>query len=82
MKKSIKEISLYRKKHKIADDETLHSMQTKIAITGAEAIREALTVLQKGDFNVVHPDLQKGSYFSFPTREAAREFGSRGYRFI
>ncbi|HHY70420.1 MAG TPA: hypothetical protein GX519_01910 [Thermoanaerobacterales bacterium] len=73
---------LVQEKHKIAVDETLHSMQRKIAVTGAEAILEALTVLKKGQFDVVHPDLQKGSYFSFPTREAAREFRLRGYRFI
>lgn len=65
----------------IAPQETLHSLQKKIANVGTLVLLEALEKIERGD-SVGTPPLGEGSYYSFPTREAAREFRSRGRRFI
>jgi len=61
--------------------DTLHSLQSKVAKAGACALLEALRRIEAGEGNGKAPQ-GKGSYYTFPTREAAREFRSKGRRFI
>lgn len=73
---------ILQKTIEISPKETLHSMQTKIALVGAKAVIEALEKLKRNEFSAVFPDKKGASYFSFPTKEAAREFGARGRKFL
>lgn len=65
----------------ISPQDTLHSLQTKVANVGAMALLKALQEVEKGDSSGVSPQ-RDGSYYSFPTKEAAKEFRARGRRFI
>jgi len=65
----------------ITSQETLHSLQKKIADVGALALLEALEKMEKGDATGAPPS-GESSYYSFPTKEAAREFRRRGRKFI
>ncbi len=65
----------------ISPQETLHTLQTKVANAGARVLLEAVDRLEKG--NTTRTIARgKGSYYPFPTKEAAREFRTRGRRFI
>ena len=65
----------------ISPEETLHSLQKKIARVGAVVLLEALERIEKGQITGT-PMAGEGSYYSFPTRDAAKEFRRRGRRFI
>jgi len=65
----------------ISPQDTLHSLQNKVADVGAMALLEALEKIEKTDVTGTPPN-GSGSYYSFPTKEAAREFRARGRRFI
>jgi methionyl-tRNA formyltransferase len=64
----------------ITSDETLHSLQTKVAHEGSIVLVDALKRINKDHKGFS----QKGpaSYYSFPTREAAKEFRSIGRKFL
>ena len=65
----------------ISCQDTLHSLQTKIANVGASALLESLKKIENGDAGGVAPQ-GEGSYYSFPTKEAAKELRTRGRRII
>jgi len=65
----------------ISPQDTLHSLQTKVANIGAMALLEALEKIENGDSSGVPPQ-GEGSYYSFPTKEAAKELRARGHGFI
>jgi len=65
----------------ISQKDTLHSLQTKVAITGSSALLEALHFIKNGAGAGITPKVE-GSYFPFPTREAAKELRARGRRTI
>jgi methionyl-tRNA formyltransferase len=65
----------------ISRKETWHSLQTKVAEVGANALLEALNKIENGD-GVGLPQKSGGSYNSLPSKEAIREFRMRGHRFI
>lgn len=65
----------------ISPQQTLHSLQNEVANVGAMALLEALEKIKKGETTGI-PHQGSGSYYSYPTREAAREFRRRGRRFI
>lgn len=65
----------------ISPEETLHSLQSKVANVGAIALLEALQRIERGDGIGTAPR-EGGSYYTFPTREAAKRFRARGRRFI
>jgi methionyl-tRNA formyltransferase len=72
---------IVQKKIEIDPNETLHTLQTKVAYTGSDAVIEAVRIL-KEDIAVPIRPVGEGSYFSFPTKEAAKEFRKRSKRFI
>ena len=61
--------------------DTLHSLQTKVANMGAVALLEALEKIEKGNGTGITAQ-GDGTYFSFPTKEAAKQFRGQGRRFI
>jgi methionyl-tRNA formyltransferase len=65
----------------IEPGETLHTLQTKVAYIGSDALIESVRILHEDTVVPISP-CGKGSYFSFPTIEAAKEFRKRGKRFI
>jgi len=65
----------------IFPQDTLHSLQTKVANVGATTLLEALQKVEKGDSSGVPPQ-GDGNYYSFPTKEAAKGFRAGGQRFI
>ncbi len=72
---------LFQYEFEIAPNDTLHSLQTKVAKIGSDALIEVINMLEKGKQEV--RKLQgEGSYFSFPTKAAAQAFRARGRRFI
>ena len=65
----------------ISPQDTLHSLQTKVADEGAIALLEALGKIKEGNVTKVIPQ-DAGSYNVFPTKEGAKAFRGRGRRFI
>ncbi len=65
----------------VEPDDTLHTLQTKVALAGSDALTEAVRLIREGAVVPIAP-AGEGSYFSFPTKEAAGEFRKRGRRFI
>ena len=65
----------------ISPQDTLHSLQTKVANEGAVALLEALGKIKEGNVIRVIPR-GVGSYNAFPTKEDAKVFRDRGRRFI
>jgi len=65
----------------ISPQDTLHSLQTKVANEGAIALLEALGKIKEGNVMKVIPR-DDGSYNAFPTKEGAKAFRGRGRRFI
>ena len=65
----------------ISPDDTLHTLQTTVAGVGARALLTALGKIE-ADGGTGSMIQGKGSYYPFPTREAAREFRLRGRKFI
>ncbi len=61
--------------------DTLHSLQTKVANVGGVTLLNALKKIENDDGTGIPPQ-GEGSYYSFPTKEAAREFRDRGRKFI
>jgi methionyl-tRNA formyltransferase len=72
---------ILQKTIKIEPNDTLHSLQTKVSYTGADVLIESVKMLQEGNI-VTTSSCGEGSYYSFPTKEAAKEFRKHGKRFI
>lgn len=67
----------------ITPQDTLHSLQIKVAQNGAAALLEALRMLEKSRVEGRDPFQEnQGSYYSFPDKKSGREFRERGRRFI
>jgi len=73
---------ILQKEIEIAPNETFHSMQTKIALIGGLVIIEGIINLESGKHDLIQPDIQTQSYYSLPTKEAAKEFKKRGHKFL
>jgi len=65
----------------ISPQDTLHSLQSKVANVGAAVLLESLQRIERGNLDGIVRQ-GDGSYYSFPTKEATKEFRSRGRRFI
>lgn len=65
----------------ISPEDTLHSLQRKVAKTGAVALLEALAMIEENRVTRICPS-GPSSYYSFPTKEAAIKFRQRGRKFI
>ncbi len=65
----------------ISPEDTLHSLQRKVAEKGAIALIEALAMIEEGRTIRICPS-GPSSYYSFPTKEAAVKFRQHGRKFI
>lgn len=65
----------------IYDDDTVHSLNTRVAERGSEVLLHALEEIKRGDESLEPIDPDHGSYYSMPTREEVREFRTQGNRF-
>lgn len=65
----------------IRDDDTLHTLNTRVANKGADVLLAALYDIRSEDVQATPVDPETGSYYSMPTREDVREFLRRGNRF-
>lgn len=72
---------LFQRPFDISPNETLHSLQIKVAERGSDALVEVINTLRNDYPKVIKPQ-GKGNYYSFPTKAAALEFRARGRRFI
>lgn len=65
----------------ISPQDTLHSLQTRVANIGAATLVEALKRIENGNDAGSKPQ-GEGTYYSLPTKEDAKELRARGRRFI
>jgi len=68
----------------ISEDETFHTLSNKTAKVSADAVYDAVCLFEeKGGKPATIPNpAAKGSYFSFPRFDDAREFEKRGLRIL
>jgi methionyl-tRNA formyltransferase len=72
---------LVQKEIDIAPDETLRGLMAKSKQLGAQALLEALDMLESGAVTAIPNPAEEATSFSFPTKAEAREFRRRGRRF-
>ena len=65
----------------VAARDTQHTVILKTKRAGAELLLRVLKEMERGEVNVRPNDAARATYFSFPTRDEAREFRRRGKRF-
>ena len=65
----------------IARDETLRGLMAETKELGAQALLEALDMLESGNIRTMPNPPEEATSFTFPTKEEAREFRRRGRRF-
>ena len=74
---------ILQRKFVISDVETLDSLSKKVAIEGAKAVSDAICKISYGlERNLLPPQLEEGSYYSFPKAEDGRNFRAKGLRFL
>ena len=66
----------------VAPDDTLHTLYFKAMDVGAMLLSKALDQFAAGTVVTKPNDIKSGSYFAWPTREAARQFRKNGRRFF
>lgn len=65
----------------IREDDTLHSLNERVAERGAEVLRAALEDIRTGSVTAERIDPEEGEYYSLPAREDVRAFLRGGNRF-
>lgn len=65
----------------IEDDDTLHSLNVRVAERGADVLLQALRQIERGTVDPTPIDPDAGSYYSLPTRADVAEFVANGRRF-
>lgn len=66
----------------IADCKTMFQLMAKTKKAGGEAMVEAVLQVANGTLKPQKNDTEKGSYFTWPTKEQAREFRGKGKKLI
>jgi len=70
-------------KEKIRPDDSFYSLVKRLKTTiGPKALISAIEKIRSGNFRVIKNEYKKGSYYSFPTKEAMRKFRARGRRWF
>ncbi|WP_135854115.1 methionyl-tRNA formyltransferase [Halorussus salinus] len=65
----------------IRDDDTLHSLNERVAERGSDLLLDALRGLRDGEVDPTPIDPDEGSYYSLPDRSDVEQFLDRGRRF-
>ena len=66
----------------VSPNDTLHSLYFKAIDVGSTLLAHVLDQLDSGTVDARPNDVSKGSYFSWPDREAAQRFRANGRRFF
>ncbi len=72
---------ILQQKVPISENDTLDSLIRRCKIIGADLLLDALDLIEQDRVEPRTIDINKGSYFSFPTREAVTTFRNQGRRF-
>ncbi|MDF9745836.1 methionyl-tRNA formyltransferase [Natrinema salsiterrestre] len=65
----------------IEDDDTLHSLNRRVAERGSEVLLDAIGAIRDGMVDPEPMDVDGGSYYSLPDREDVRDFLRSGNQF-
>ncbi|MFC7021143.1 MULTISPECIES: methionyl-tRNA formyltransferase [Haloarcula] len=65
----------------IEPDDTVHTLNERVATEGAAVLSEALAHIRNGTVNPIPMETEKGSYYSLPERDDVQDFRERGNRF-
>lgn len=66
----------------ISDCKTMFQLIARTKKLGGKLMAEAITDIARGSVRTIPNDTSKGRYFTWPTKEQAREFTRNGYRFV
>lgn len=66
----------------ISDCTTMFELMKKTKLVGGEAMVEAIQRIEDGSLTPIKNDTEKGSYFTWPTVEQAKEFRKSGKKLI
>jgi len=74
---------LLQLREKINPDDTFYSLVRRLKTTvGPEALIKALGKIRAGDMDVIRNEHEKGSYYTFPSKEAMRKFRASGRKWF
>jgi len=73
---------IFQREVDVLPGETLESLMCRTKRIGAYCMIEAIDMVRSGNVHYRDNAADKGSYFSFPTREDVREFKRRGRRIM
>lgn len=65
----------------IFEDDSLHSLNTRVAENGSKILLEGLREIQSGEVESEPINTEAGSYYSMPDRDDVRRFRRRGNQF-
>jgi methionyl-tRNA formyltransferase len=66
----------------IRDDDTLHSLNERVALKGADVLLSALQDIRTESVSATPMDPDEGNYYSMPTCKNVRTFLERGNEFF
>jgi len=66
----------------ISDCKTMFSLMKKTKLLGGELMIKAIEDISSNNVSTKPNDVENGSYFTWPTKEQAKEFLKKGYRLI
>lgn len=66
----------------ISDCKTMFQLMKKTKQLGGELMVQAINDIADNDVTVTKNEVEKGRYFTWPTKEQGREFVKKGYRLI
>lgn len=72
---------LKQERLRIRPDDTLHSLNKRVAERGSDVLLDALRAIQTNDVQTDSIDPDEGSYYSLPEREDVKEFLRQGNEF-
>lgn len=73
---------LVQKSYEISPDETLEGVMAKSKKIAAQAILEAIALIEKGNPPLITNDATQATHFTMPTPEDGRRFRASGRRFV
>lgn len=71
-----------QRRYEIEESDSMHDVYHKLIETGAALALDVLEDVEENEITTSPNEIDKGSYFSYPTAEERNEFLRRGNRFI
>jgi methionyl-tRNA formyltransferase len=72
---------LVQKRYRINSQDTLEDIMARSKDLAAEAIVEAVRLVESGNYELIPNDASQATHFSMPTQEDLRKFVAQGRRF-